>query len=565
MKRLAKYPVKFLLSKLESAPNLDTPSISRNRGLLKEYFIFACHNYSTHQQESGAEIMSRHTIASVQTGTFYGFTGIPVRAEVDIKSGLPSIQVIGMAAKSISEARHRVRSALTNAGFQFPARRVIVNLSPAELPKDGAHFDLPIAIGILHASGQILARTLHQKAFAGEVSLNGDVLPVRGITLIAEAAKASGATTLYVPYDNYPHALLIDALTIVPVRTLNEVFRHLHGAIPTPHYKALMATPKDKPPPRPTLDSIRGNNSVKRALTIAIAGRHNLIMHGPPGTGKTLFAKVAASLIPPLTKPEILEVTKLHGLADTSTAKTPEPPLRTPHHSVTRTSLIGGGIHPHPGEISLAHRGILLLDELPEYPRVTLEALRQPLEDRSITLSRLYGSVTYPAHTLLIATMNPCPCGYYGDPRKECRCSARLVDQYRKRLSGPLLDRIDLFVTVPRLENEYIFDSKLLQKNQQATAVGIIKRIGILQNERYNRSDYYNTNATPKEISELFKISNEAHVIARQAQDSLNLSGRALLKTIRVARTIADAAASPTLEAAHIAEALQYRSGPFDT
>lgn len=507
----------------------------------------------------------QHTkkISTIATIAPCGFDGALVQVETDIRAGLPSLQIVGMGNKAVDEARHRVRGAILNSDLQFPARKLIVNLSPAELPKHGASFDLAIATGILEASGQIKHTQTAQVAFFGELSLNGQLAPTRGVTVAVEAAKQQGFKKIFIPAPNKAQAVLIEGITIVAAASLLEVFQKLRGVFTegAENTPSNLATTKNPPlsPSGVTFDSIVGQDTVKRALSLAIAGKHNILLYGPPGTGKTHLAKAAATLLPPLSDQDIIDTTKLATLAGLSGDIVTRPPFRTPHHSVTKTAFTGGGSALKPGEVSLAHKGILFLDELPEYPRATIEALRQPLEDRTITLSRLHGSATYPADCLLIATMNPCPCGYYGDTHKQCTCTAWQVRAYTKKLSGPILDRIDLHVLVSRNEDEYFFDSKLLTKTQHSTDIEMVKSIRVLQKKRYNSSNYYNGNATRDDIQSRFFVSKEAHEIINKAQKSLHLSGRSLLKILRVARTIADAETSKFIKAHHAAEALQFR------
>lgn len=496
------------------------------------------------------------SITAIQTVALDGFDGVSVRAEFDIRAGLPSFRIVGMSSRSVDEARHRVKSAILNTGLSFPKKKVIVNLSPAELPKDGTHFDLPIAIGALEASGQLLSHHTKGTTFAGELSLDGTLLPVKGATLIAEAAKKLGATALYVPMVNYHQAALVAGLTVVGAYSLREVVQHLYGEL---HSSPPAAPERTRSTPRVTMDAISGHATVKRALTLAIAGKHNILLYGPPGTGKSLLAQAAASLLPDLTSGEITEATKLHSIAGIATTIVHNAPFRAPHHSITRTALIGGGAKPRPGELSLAHGGVLLLDEIPEYTKEALEALRTPLESKQVTIARAHGSVAYPADTIIVATMNPCPCGYYGDSERQCSCTQLQIANYSKRISGPLLDRFDMIVHVPRIHAEHFFETKSLTKNQHTTDTNLVKSIRRIQKLRYNRRLIYNGNASMSMVKSAFHVTPPAKALIEKAQKELALSGRGVLKTLRVARTIADAANATSVESAHVAEALQFR------
>lgn len=508
-----------------------------------------------------ADILPSHKVAIVQSVALTGFDGELIDVETDMKAGLPSLQIVGMGNKAIDEARQRVRSAITNSLLDFPARKLTVNLAPAELPKDGTYLDLPIALSILVASAQLKPKEVDGAVFAGELALDGHVRPIRGAVVIAEAALKAGATAVYLPSQNVAQARLVEGLNVIGVSSLQGLFRRLRGFEAS--IEALHPTPTVPLTPKvtfPTIDDIIGHEQAKRALMIAAAGRHNLLFTGPPGTGKTLLARTLSELLPPLVQQEIIEVTKLHSLANDATgAIITSAPFKAPHHTVTLTAMIGGGLRPRPGDISLAHKGVLFLDELPEYPRATLEALRQPLEDRTVSLSRLYGRITYPADVLLVATMNPCPCGFLGDTKTACTCSAMQIAAYKKRISGPLLDRIDLRMTVSKVSNEHLFYDNTLKEKQQSKVILLVLSARSMQKKRYNRSDFYNAYASIEQAKQLFNIQLGAQALLKSAATKMNLSSRGTLRVLRVARTIADLDGSESLEARHVAEALQFR------
>jgi magnesium chelatase family protein len=500
-------------------------------------------------------------LAKVNSCAVVGLDGVLIEVEVDVGGGNPGVVLVGLPDAAVQESRERVRSAIRNSGGRMPHGKITVNLAPADIKKAGPTYDLPIAVGILMSSNQIVA-DVHDAIFVGELSLDGILRHTPGIISMVSLASEKGLRRAFVPEVDAREAALIAGIEVYPVRTLADLVNHLTGDV---RIERLNGDPdafalQDNGTLTDFAD-IRGQEHVKRGMEVAAAGAHNLVMSGPPGSGKTLLARAMPSILPPMNFDESLEVTRIYsarGLLPPETPLIRERPFRSPHHTTSHAGLVGGGTWPRPGEISLAHRGVLFLDELPEFNAQTLEVLRQPLEDRRVTLARASGSISFPASVTLVAAMNPCPCGFFGDPVRECRCMASAVTRYQKKISGPLLDRIDIHLEVPRIDYEQLADRRSGERSDDVR--GRVEHARGIQARRFAGTEKLtNADMGPKEVQKFARLDEAGEQLVRMAVRQLSLSARAYHRVLKLARTIADLAGVEHIRSEHVAEALQYR------
>ena len=503
-------------------------------------------------------------LAKIYSAAVYGVDAYEIEIEVNGAGGDPNIVIVGLPDAAVKESRDRVTTAIANSGYYWPRGRTTINLAPADIKKEGPSFDLPIALGMIAVGEEINTTTFEKFSFVGELALNGAVRAVKGVLPVALEARRRGKHAMFVPEANAREAAMVDKIDIYGVQNLRQTFQFLRGEVPlVPTRGDLSVFFATHQSYEVDFSDVKGQGHVKRAIEVAVAGGHNILMIGPPGSGKSMLSKRIATIIPSMSLEEAIETTKIHsiaGLLDGEKSFVATRPFRSPHHTISDVGLLGGSATPAPGEVSLAHNGVLFLDELPEFKRSTLEVMRQPLEDGKVTVSRAAGSVTFPSEFMLVAAMNPCPCGYFGDLKRECRCGPLQVQRYRQRISGPLLDRIDLHIEVPAVEYRDVASERA-----EENSMSLRERIGrarCVQQKRFRGDAKVNCNArmATRQLKQHCKLGEDSHDLIRVAMNELNLSARAYDRILKVSRTIADLDGAEEISEQHVSEAIQYRT-----